>query len=86
MAITDYDHLVAAGRDAHVQVLALGHLLPFGHRAAIAEVSTRAFLDDTAGEDTAVMQVTHFLTIVEPTVTRPGPSPSTRAGACRWPR
>ena len=68
--ITDYDHLVAAGRDAHVQVLALGHLLPFGHRAAIAEVSTRAFLDDTAGEDAAVMQVTHFLTIVEPTVTR----------------
>ena len=69
--ITDYDHLVATGRDTHVQVLALGHLLPFGHRAAIAEVSTRTFLDDTAGEDAAVMQVTHFLTIVEPTVTKP---------------
>ena len=53
-----------------MQVLALGYLLPFGHRAAIAEVSTRVFLDDAAGEDAAVMQVTHFLTIVEPTVTR----------------
>ena len=66
-----YDHALAAGRDVHVEVLSLGYLLPFGHRAAIAETSERVFLDDQGGGRTAVMQVEQFLTIVEPEVTTP---------------
>lgn len=66
-----YDHVVAGGRDLHVEVVSLGYLLPFGHRAAIAEVSERVFLDDDGGGQTSVMQVERFLNVVEPIVTTP---------------
>jgi hypothetical protein len=69
--LSRYDHALATGRDVHVEVLSLGYLLPFGHRAAIAETSERVFLDDAGGGQTAVMQVERFLTIVEPVVTTP---------------
>jgi hypothetical protein len=70
-----YDHLIAAGRDVRVEFQSLGYLLPFGHRAAIADVSERVVLDDEGGGQTAVMQSTLFLVVVDPVVTTP------RAGA-----
>jgi hypothetical protein len=75
VGIALYDHLMAAGRDVHVEFQSLGYLLPFGHRAAIADVSNRVVLDDEGGGQTAVMQSTTFLVIVDPVVTTP------RAGA-----
>ena len=44
-----YDHLMAAGRDVHVEFQSVGYLLPFGHRAAIADVAGASFLDDEGG-------------------------------------
>ncbi|HKE77248.1 MAG TPA: hypothetical protein VKB57_26745 [Acidimicrobiales bacterium] len=68
LGVALYDHAMAAGRDVKVQVQALGYLLPFGHRAAIAETSERVIVDDTDGEQAAALRVQSFLTIVEPTV------------------
>jgi len=66
-----YDHVMAGGRDVSVEVIGLGHLVPFGHRAAIAEASERVFVDDDGGGLTSVMQVERFLCVVEPVVTTP---------------
>ena len=66
-----YDHIMAGGRDIYVEVVSLGYLLPFGHRAAIAEASERVFVDDDGGGQTSVMQVERFLSVVEPVVTTP---------------
>ena len=68
-----YDHRIAAGRDLRVEVVSLGYLLPFGHRAAIAEVTERVFIEDTGGGQTSVLETKRFLNIIEPVVTTPRP-------------
>lgn len=66
-----YDHRIAAGRDLRVEVVSAGYLLPFGHRAAINQVTERVFVDDTGGGQTSVLQTTQFLKIIDPVVTTP---------------
>jgi hypothetical protein len=69
--VASYDHVLATGRDVRAQVLALGYLAPFGHRAAVVETSQRVVAGDDGGGLSAVLRVERFLSIVEPTVTTP---------------
>ncbi|CCK24469.1 hypothetical protein BN159_0090 [Streptomyces davaonensis JCM 4913] len=61
----DWTHQTAMGRDYYVRVLTRGALFPFGHRAALIEVTERRFARQSPA--VAALRTTRTLIVTEPT-------------------
>jgi hypothetical protein len=64
--IIKWRHRAAMARDSYVKVVKLGHLVPFGHRAVLIEITERKFLENPAGRTTAYLMKRQYIVVKEP--------------------
>ena len=63
LALNEYQHVTAMGRDQLVRSVAKGALYPFGHRASLIEVSERAIGPSRTGESVAYLTRRKYLDV-----------------------
>jgi hypothetical protein len=63
-----YRHRAVRGRDLHVEVVARGHLAPFGHVASLTTLTERTLRVDESGDLTASLVEDTYLSVAEPTI------------------
>lgn len=66
VSLYKWSHQAAMGRDYAVQVVHVGHLLPFGHRAAVLEITERRFQPHPDGGRVAVLRKRLQVVVQEP--------------------
>jgi len=73
LSIVTWRHLATMGRDHYVKVVYKGYLLPFGHQAALVQVTERKFYKAQDGQNIAYLFQKMYLIVRNPEKTFPAP-------------
>lgn len=78
--LVEWENRTIMGRDQRVKVVRSGYLYPWGHKAALVDVTEREILASPAGGDAAYLRQRFHLVITQPVRTYPHPDDSADLG------
>ena len=73
ISLIEWRHRSTFARDQFVRVVERGYLMPFGHRAALVQITERKFVG-AGGNRTAVLERRDFIQITQPVIEHVGPA------------